>query len=329
MARTPRKGSPEDKGAQEADGPEGLKKRLGRFDKASGLAGQDPRSLAFSLVVEAAELASLFTAEAPSPAGKPDVLAVSRLREEIGDVVMGLMRLCTSLGIDPVSAAEMRVLLLDSERKAAEARAAAATKTERKPRLQDRRGLLQPPGEEPQEDIEIPDEAVIESVAELPAAEDEGMKQAKGRGRGRGRKPGIVRAREAKPEPPPALVTPPPPVEPKEDKKPARKHHRRGKSSKPPAAGAQPVPEQPLVTPPPPDQQAAKKPPSRRHRRRSSAPRPASPEAAAKPGQVAASAPAAAEQQGEKKPSRRHHRRGRGRGKPAGQQEPQEQNASG
>jgi NTP pyrophosphatase (non-canonical NTP hydrolase) len=202
MARTPRKGSPEDKGAQEADGPEGLKKRLGRFDKASGLDGQDPRSLAFSLVVEAAELASLFTSEAPSTGGKLDVLAVSRLREEIGDVVMGLVRLCTSLGIDPVSAAEMRVLLLDSERKAAEARVAAATKAERKPRLQDRRGLLQPPGEEPQEDIEIPDEAVIESAAELPAAEDEVRKQAKGRGRGR--KPGIVQAREAKPEPPPA-----------------------------------------------------------------------------------------------------------------------------
>ena len=69
-----------------------------------------PKNLAMALSVEAGELLEIFQwlTEAQSRNRSPEVLAAAG--EEVADVLLYLIRLCDQLGIDPVAAADRKML---------------------------------------------------------------------------------------------------------------------------------------------------------------------------------------------------------------------------
>jgi NTP pyrophosphatase (non-canonical NTP hydrolase) len=64
-----------------------------------------PKNLAVSLSIEAAELLEIFQWLTPEQSLALDEVKRENLRDEVGDVLIYLVNLCTKLGIDPYEAA--------------------------------------------------------------------------------------------------------------------------------------------------------------------------------------------------------------------------------
>ena len=69
-----------------------------------------PKNLAMALSVEAAELLEIFQWLSEADSRNLDVSAKAAATEEIADVLLYLIRLCDVLGIDPVAAAERKMV---------------------------------------------------------------------------------------------------------------------------------------------------------------------------------------------------------------------------
>ena len=70
-----------------------------------------PKNLATALMVEAAELAEIFQWMTQAESGRPDEATRRRIEAEIGDVLIYLLNLSDTLGIDPLAAAEAKLAL--------------------------------------------------------------------------------------------------------------------------------------------------------------------------------------------------------------------------
>jgi len=64
-----------------------------------------PKNLAMALAVECAELLEIFQWMTPDQSLEPETATRAHLEEEIGDVMIYLSLLCSTLGIDPLEAA--------------------------------------------------------------------------------------------------------------------------------------------------------------------------------------------------------------------------------
>ncbi len=89
---------------------EELKQKLKKFAEDRNW-GQyhSPKNLAIGISVEANELLELFMWQ---DEGKSDQLTpkqLTRVREEVGDIVIHLVNFCRSLGIDPVDCAHQKL----------------------------------------------------------------------------------------------------------------------------------------------------------------------------------------------------------------------------
>jgi NTP pyrophosphatase (non-canonical NTP hydrolase) len=95
---------------------DGLREQLRAFAAARDW-GQfhSPKNLAIALSVEAGELLEHFQwlTEAQSRELTPKMLAA--VRDEVADVLLYLVRFCDELGIDPIAAAERK--LVENDRK--------------------------------------------------------------------------------------------------------------------------------------------------------------------------------------------------------------------
>ena len=85
-----------------------------------------PKNLAMALVVEAGELAEHFQwlTQEQSRTLSPESLAA--VRQEIGDVLIYLVNLCDMLGVDPVEAAQDKLVINRQKYPAARVRGRAA-----------------------------------------------------------------------------------------------------------------------------------------------------------------------------------------------------------
>ena len=68
-----------------------------------------PKNLAMALSVEVAEIVEHFQWLTPQESDSLSAGKIERIKEEIGDVMIYLIRLADRLGIDPVQAAEDKV----------------------------------------------------------------------------------------------------------------------------------------------------------------------------------------------------------------------------
>jgi dCTP diphosphatase len=69
-----------------------------------------PKNLAMALSAEAGELLETFQWLTETQSRNPSVETLAAASEEIADVLLYLIRLCDQLGIDPVAAAERKML---------------------------------------------------------------------------------------------------------------------------------------------------------------------------------------------------------------------------
>lgn len=69
-----------------------------------------PKNLAMALSVEAAELLEIFQWMTEVDSGNLDATAKAAASEEIADVLLYLIRLADRLGIDPLAAAERKLI---------------------------------------------------------------------------------------------------------------------------------------------------------------------------------------------------------------------------
>jgi dCTP diphosphatase len=69
-----------------------------------------PKNLAMALSVESAELLEVFQWMSEADSRKLDPAAKAAASEEIADVLLYLILLCDELGIDPVAAAERKMV---------------------------------------------------------------------------------------------------------------------------------------------------------------------------------------------------------------------------
>ena len=70
-----------------------------------------PKNLATALVVEAGELAEIFQWMTQAESRRPDEDTRRRIVAEIGDVLIYLLNISDTLGIDPLAAAEAKLAL--------------------------------------------------------------------------------------------------------------------------------------------------------------------------------------------------------------------------
>lgn len=68
-----------------------------------------PKNLAMALSVEAAELVEIFQWLTPEQSANLTPERLQHLREEVGDVLLYLLRICDITGIDPREAAEEKL----------------------------------------------------------------------------------------------------------------------------------------------------------------------------------------------------------------------------
>jgi len=68
-----------------------------------------PKNLATALMVEAAELAEIFQWMSQAESRQPDDATRQKIGEEIGDVLIYLLNISDTLGIDPLQAAEAKL----------------------------------------------------------------------------------------------------------------------------------------------------------------------------------------------------------------------------
>jgi dCTP diphosphatase len=69
-----------------------------------------PKNLAMALSAEAGELLETFQWLTEAQSRNPSVETLAAASEEIADVLLYLIRLCDQLGIDPIAAAERKML---------------------------------------------------------------------------------------------------------------------------------------------------------------------------------------------------------------------------
>jgi NTP pyrophosphatase (non-canonical NTP hydrolase) len=69
-----------------------------------------PKNLAMALSVEAGELLEVFQWLTEEQSRRPDAKTQAALSDEIGDVLLYLVRLGDQLGIDPVAAAQRKMI---------------------------------------------------------------------------------------------------------------------------------------------------------------------------------------------------------------------------
>ncbi|MEJ2638440.1 MAG: nucleotide pyrophosphohydrolase [Desulfosarcinaceae bacterium] len=89
-----------------------------------------PKNLATALVVEAAELAEVFQWMTQAQSRRPDDETRQRIAAEIGDVLIYLLNISDTLGIDPLAAA-MEKLSLNRRRYPAQLAKGSAVKYDR------------------------------------------------------------------------------------------------------------------------------------------------------------------------------------------------------
>lgn len=70
-----------------------------------------PKNLCCALAVEAAELLEIFQWQPDLKAGELPAETVAAAQEEIGDVLLYLIRLSDKLGVDPVHAANAKLVI--------------------------------------------------------------------------------------------------------------------------------------------------------------------------------------------------------------------------
>jgi dCTP diphosphatase len=68
-----------------------------------------PKNLAMALAVEAAELLEEFQWLTEEQSRQPDQERLKRIKDEVADVLIYLVRLCDQLGVDPLEAAYEKV----------------------------------------------------------------------------------------------------------------------------------------------------------------------------------------------------------------------------
>jgi NTP pyrophosphatase (non-canonical NTP hydrolase) len=94
-----------------ADSLEGLREALRRFaDERDWERFHVPKNLAMALIVEAAELVEHFQWLTPREAEELPAWRRAEVADEIGDVLLYLVRLADRLGIDPVEAARAKMV---------------------------------------------------------------------------------------------------------------------------------------------------------------------------------------------------------------------------
>lgn len=86
-----------------------------------------PKNLAMALVAEAGELVEHFQWLTPDESQRLDARARAEVELEIADVLLFLLRLCDRLGVDPIEAAQ-RKLVLNAARYPADKARGKATK---------------------------------------------------------------------------------------------------------------------------------------------------------------------------------------------------------
>ena len=69
-----------------------------------------PKNLAMALSVEAAELLEVFQWMTEADSGNLEPAAKAAASEEVADVLLYLILFCDALGIDPVAAAERKII---------------------------------------------------------------------------------------------------------------------------------------------------------------------------------------------------------------------------
>lgn len=89
-----------------------------------------PKNLAMALAGEAAELMEPFQWLTPEESARLDPARREAVAQEIGDVLIYLVRLCDVLGIDPLEAAEGKMKVNAARYPAAAARGSAAKYSE-------------------------------------------------------------------------------------------------------------------------------------------------------------------------------------------------------
>lgn len=89
-----------------------------------------PKNLAMALSVEVAEIVEHFQWLTQEQSKRLDPEKMEKIREEIGDVMVYLVRLADCLGIDPVRAAEEKMRINEKKYPVARSRGLAAKYTE-------------------------------------------------------------------------------------------------------------------------------------------------------------------------------------------------------
>jgi NTP pyrophosphatase (non-canonical NTP hydrolase) len=90
----------------------------------------DPKNLACSIAIEAAELLEHFQWKTPAESAHHAAAKKVELSEEIADVAMYLLELCDNLGIDLVAAIDRKMAINEAKYPVEKARGSAAKYTE-------------------------------------------------------------------------------------------------------------------------------------------------------------------------------------------------------
>ena len=89
-----------------------------------------PKNLAMALSVEVAEVVEHFQWLTQEESNRLDPVKTNKIREEIGDVMIYLVRLADRLGIDPVQAAEEKMRINEKKYPVEKAKGLATKYTE-------------------------------------------------------------------------------------------------------------------------------------------------------------------------------------------------------
>jgi NTP pyrophosphatase (non-canonical NTP hydrolase) len=106
-------------------------KRIRAFrDARDWMQFHDPKNLACSIAIEAAELLEHFQWKTPAESQQHAAARKEELSEEIADVAVYLLELCDNLGIDLVAAIHRKMAINEAKYPVEKARGSAAKYTE-------------------------------------------------------------------------------------------------------------------------------------------------------------------------------------------------------
>jgi NTP pyrophosphatase (non-canonical NTP hydrolase) len=89
-----------------------------------------PKNLAMALSVEVAEVVEHFQWLTQEESRRPDPVRLEQIRQEIGDVMIYLVRLADQLGIDPLQAADEKIQINEKKYPVEKSRGLAAKYTD-------------------------------------------------------------------------------------------------------------------------------------------------------------------------------------------------------